>query len=81
MRPLVIAPADVHPHRLRRDVARGMVERRDVALGDAQELGVGQVLVLVVAAEPRSGASICRMKPALWIASYSCASASDSAST
>ena len=37
MRALVIAPADVQAHRFRRDVAGGVVDGGDVALGDAQE--------------------------------------------
>ena len=48
VRPLVIAPAQMHAHRVGRDVGGRMVEGGDVALGDAQEFVVGEVLVLIV---------------------------------
>ena len=48
VRALVITPADVQAHRFRRDGACRMVDGGDVALGDAQELLVGQLLILVV---------------------------------
>ena len=55
MRPLVIAPADVHAHCFGRDVAGRMVERGNVALGNAEEFRVGEVLVLVMAGRAEVG--------------------------
>ena len=48
VRALVIAPADVQAHRGGRNVARRVVDRGDVALGDPQEFRIRQVLILVV---------------------------------
>ena len=48
VRPLVIAPAQMHAHRVGRNIRGGVVERRDVALCNAQEFVIRQVLVLVV---------------------------------
>ena len=82
VRAFVVAPADVQPHPVGRQALGRGVERRDVALGDlAAEFVVGQVAVLVVAAEPRSGQSICSTKPASTIARYSVFIISASAST
>jgi len=73
-------PADVHPHRLRRDVSCGVVERATLRSA-MRRTRHPRDAVLVVAGCPRSGASICRMNPARWIASYSSCSASANAST
>src|SRR6267143_4301608 len=43
VRPLVIAPAEVQPHAVRRDVAERVVERLDVGRGDLQERRVGHL--------------------------------------
>ena len=48
VRAFVISPAQMHAHRLRRDIGGRLVERCDVALRNAQELAVRQVLILVV---------------------------------
>jgi len=81
VRPLVIAPANVEPHAVgRQPLGRG-VERGDIALGDAAELGIAQVPVLVVPARAKIRQSICKMKPASTTALYSVRIAAASAST
>src|SRR5579884_2877179 len=50
VRSLVIAPADVQPHAVRRQTRNRRVERRDVAFGDlGAEFIVAEVPVLIVA--------------------------------
>ena len=49
VRPFVITPAEMHPHRLGRNIGSRVIECGDVALGNAQKLLVREVLILVVA--------------------------------
>ena len=56
VRPLVIPPADVEPHAVRGQALGRGVEEGHVALGDAAELVVGLVAILVVARRAEVGA-------------------------
>ena len=44
VRPLVVAPAHVHPHPVGGNVGDGVVQRLDMDLGAAQKVGIVQVL-------------------------------------
>src|ERR1700752_2024539 len=48
VRAFVVSPAQMHAHRLRRGVGGRLVERGYIALGNAQELALREVLILVV---------------------------------
>ena len=55
MRPFVIAPAEMHAHRLGRNAGRRMIERGDIAPGNAQKSLVREVLILVVPGRAQIG--------------------------
>ena len=63
MRPLVIAPADVHANAILRHLGQRVVERLDMASRDLEEFGVGEIAKQHVARQGQVGAVELQIEP------------------